>query len=81
MFTGIGHDILQTVMEGKSPLCAIEKRIANGKMMAFNISKAYGFLPPSASIQEFMDDLHGFWREKFLAQTGAETGGEEPLIC
>ena len=39
MFEGISQDMMQNVVQGKSPLCAIEKRIANGKMMIFNVGK------------------------------------------
>ena len=45
MFEGISDEMMQSVVEGKSPLCAIEKRISNGKMMAFNIGKAFGLIP------------------------------------
>ena len=73
MFEGISHDMMQNVVQGKSPLCAIEKRIANGKMMAFNVGKTFGLIPKSASVRNYMRDDHKFWREHYLAQTDSES--------
>ena len=64
---------MQAVMEGKSPLCAIEKRVANGKMMAFNIGKAFGLIPRNADMFNYMRDDHSFWTEQYLAQLGSES--------
>ena len=73
MFQGISEDMMSNVVEGKSPLCAIEKRIANGKMMAFNIGKAFGLIPKEASVKRYMKDDNRFWRESYFAQTDAES--------
>ena len=72
MFEGISHDMMSNVVEGKSPLCAIEKRIANGKMMAFNIGKAFGLIPKKSSVKRYMKDDNKFWRESYFAQTDVE---------
>ena len=48
MFEGISEEMMDAVLAGKSPLCPIEKRINNGKMMAFNIGKAFGLIPEMA---------------------------------
>lgn len=55
--------MMQSVMEGKSPLCAIEKRIANGKMMAFNIGRAFGLIPHNSDVNSYMNDDNSFWTE------------------
>ena len=72
MFMGLSNEMLHDVMEGKSPLCAIEKRVTNGKMMAFNIGKAYGLIPPMAHARTYMDDEHEFWNQRYLAQTNVD---------
>ena len=77
MLMGLSNEILHDVMDGKSPLCAIEKRSTNGKIMAFNIGKAYGLIPPMAHQRTYMDDEHEFWNQKYLAQT--ETDSELEL--
>ena len=55
--------MMENVMQGKSPLCAIEKRVANGKMMAFNIGKAFGLIPVDSDMYNYMRDDHHFWTE------------------
>ena len=70
MFEGISTEMMENVIQGKSPLCALEKRIANGKMMAYNIGKTYGLLPEKADPKHYLKDDHKFWREQYLAQTG-----------
>ena len=72
MLKGLSNEMLHDVMEGKSPLCAIEKRATNGKMMAFNIGKAYGLIPPMSHMRTYLDDEHEFWNQKYLAQTDNE---------
>ena len=71
MFKGISHEMMQNIQEGKSPLCAIEKRIANGKMMAFNIGKAFGLIPDNSMQSEYLQDDHRFWGEQYFAQMNA----------
>ena len=71
MFKGISHEMMQNIVEGKSPVCAIQKRINNGKMMAFNIGKAFGLIPSKANVKSFMDDKNRFWAQQFLSQTDA----------
>ena len=63
MFQGISEEMMQSVMEGKSPLCAIEKRISNGKMMAFNIGRAFGLIPHNSDVNSYMHDDNSFWTE------------------
>ena len=70
MFKGISHEMMQNIAEGKSPICAIQKRVNNGKMMAFNIGKAFGLIPSKANVKSYMSDKHKFWAQQFLAQTG-----------
>ena len=69
MFKGISHEMMQNIAEGKSPVCAIQKRVNNGKMMAFNIGKAFGLVPSNANVKAYMNDKHKFWAQQFLAQT------------
>ena len=71
MFKGISHEMMQNIAEGKSPVCAIQKRVNNGKMMAFNIGKAFGLVPSNANVKAYMNDKHKFWAQQFLAQTQA----------
>jgi hypothetical protein len=61
MFKGISKAMMEDVLKGKSPLCAIEKRIKNGKTMAFNIGKSFGLIPADAKPEEYMNDMHPYW--------------------
>lgn len=67
MFKGISHEMMQNIVEGKSPVCAIQKRINNGKMMAFNIGKAFGLIPSKANVKGYMSDKNKFWAQQFLS--------------
>jgi hypothetical protein len=76
MFAGIGQEMFNAVNHGENPLCAIEKRVANGKMMAFNVGKAFGLIPVNADPVAYMDDKHRFWRERYFAQTSSHEPAE-----
>ena len=39
MMKGLKEDMISYAKAGKSPVCAVEKRLANGKMMAYNLAK------------------------------------------
>lgn len=62
MFEGISEEMMQDVLRGVSPLCALQKRISNGKKMAFNIAKSFALLPYDAHLQDYMHDDNEFWR-------------------
>ncbi len=69
MFDGISEEMMENVLNGISPLCAIEKRIYNGKKMAFNIAKSFQLLPYEANLDDYMRDDNTFWRQQYFAQT------------
>jgi len=39
MVEGLSKEMMEYAVQGKSPICAIERRLANGKMVTFNIAK------------------------------------------
>ena len=77
MFDGISEEMMDNVLNGISPLCAIEKRIYNGKKMAFNIARSFQLIPYDASLDEYMRDDNSFWRQQYFAQTMAKDGQNE----
>ena len=63
MFSGISKEMMDDVLQGKSPLCAIERRINNGKTQAFNIGRAFGLIPSQAYPDQFMNDSNPYYNQ------------------
>ena len=44
--------------------------------MAFNIGNSFGLIPAEAKPNEYMNDMHPYWSQEFLAQTGLDSNSQ-----
>ena len=90
MMDGLAKDMMDMARSGKSPVCAVEKRLANGKLMAFNLAKQFELIAPDVDIASFMNDSNDWWTQQYITTTAAQTDNESevlidtlglPIIC
>ena len=86
-------DMVKEAKDGKSPICAVEKRLAAGKLQTYNLAKKFGMLPKDTTMEEFMSDTNDFWTKDLTgkenaAGSAAQTGATAlldafglPIIC
>mmetsp|Transcript_24410 Transcript_24410/g.30339 ORF Transcript_24410/g.30339 Transcript_24410/m.30339 type:complete len:100 (+) Transcript_24410:810-1109(+) len=65
MMDGLASDMIEMAKAGKSPICAVEKRLANGKMMAWNLARQFDLVPADMDVNAFMNDTNDWWTQQF----------------
>lgn len=92
MMDGLSKDMMEMARSGKSPVCAVEKRLANGKLMAYNLARQFDLISPETDINQFMDDKNDWWTSQYTTTTAAQIGIDSenqvlidtlglPIIC
>lgn len=71
MMDGLAKDMMDMARSGKSPVCAVEKRLANGKLMAYNLARQFDLIAPDTDINAFMNDSNDWWTSQYTTMTTA----------
>ena len=71
MMDGLAKDMMDIARSGKSPVCAVEKRLANGKLMAYNLARQFDLIAPDTDINAFMNDSNDWWTSQYTTMTTA----------
>ena len=76
MMDGLAKDMMEMARSGKSPVCAVEKRLANGKLMAYNLARQFDLIDPMTDINTFMNDSNDWWTSQYTTTTSSQSAAQ-----